>query len=81
MVGSSTCCETILGGMQVFVFPSLNLNHSQMIASNNNIENKSFFYGPSFGNLKGSCWFCPHMTLKGPPLMCFFYLNFCQHKI
>jgi hypothetical protein len=60
--------------------PIINFIHSQMIASNNNIENISFFYGSSSGNLQHSCWFCPHMTLKGPFLMCWFHLNFCQHK-
>jgi hypothetical protein len=50
------CYGALLGGMMVFVSSLLNVSHSQMLALNNNLENKRSFNGSLVGNLKGSCW-------------------------
>jgi len=40
---------TLLGGMMVFVSPLSNANHSQMLALNNNLENRRSFDGSLVG--------------------------------
>lgn len=44
-VGTSTYCETSLGGMPMFIFSLLDHRNSQMLASNNNLVDFAFFYG------------------------------------
>jgi hypothetical protein len=61
----SICCNALLGGAMVFVSPLLNVNHSQMLALINNIEEKKFFDGSSIGDSKGSCWSSSSSNTKG----------------
>ncbi len=44
-VGRSTYYKTSLGGMPMFIFSSFDHRHSQMLASNKNLVDFSFFYG------------------------------------
>ncbi len=39
-VGNSTCGETLLGGMLMFIFPLSNCSHSQVLTLDNNLENE-----------------------------------------
>ncbi len=43
-VGSSTYCETSLGGMPMFILSLLDHRRSQMLASNNNLVDFAFLY-------------------------------------
>jgi hypothetical protein len=41
----SMCYDALLGGLMVFVIPLSNVNHSQMLTLNKNLENGRFFMG------------------------------------